>query len=193
MNPRRGGVLLILLLAAMGGLGALMAMRTEAFPTYDPCGGCHPNDSPTTWISVAVVSETDTAITYDVAGSNNYDRPEAWGVFDPSGNNVANGMGTGSFTLNKDGNTYRVYWVDDADTNLNNPPSSTKGGSAYQDVTTLADPPVGGIAELPELARAPAAHSDSLTSNHAAVAGGLAVAVFAITAGTWYARRRSGR
>jgi len=44
-------------------------------------------------------------------------------------------------------------------------------------------PPVGGIAELPDV-------SGSSGPNHIALAGGLATALLALTAGGWYARRR---
>jgi hypothetical protein len=56
--------------------------------------------------------------------------------------------------------------------------------------------PVGGIAELPELAgtsgeQAGAPDQESgWSASFAALAGGLATAVAAVTAGTWYARRR---
>ena len=51
---------------------------------------------------------------------------------------------------------------------------------------------VGGIAELPEVAQAPASRAGSSGSPYAAIAGGLAAAL-ALTAGAWYARRRWGR
>jgi len=46
--------------------------------------------------------------------------------------------------------------------------------------------PVGGIAELPDLA----GDSGSSAGTYAALAGGLAAAVLALSAGVWYARRR---
>ena len=52
---------------------------------------------------------------------------------------------------------------------------------------------VGGIAELPVVAQAPASQSGSSGPPYAAIAGGLAAAVAAICAGAWYARRRWGR
>jgi hypothetical protein len=183
----------LLVAGALATLTTLAAVRIEAVPGNNSCDGCHPSDMPKTWVSVVVAGQTATDITYDVTGSNNYDRPEGWAVFDATGANISNGFAAGSFTLPKDGNAYRVYWVDDADTSLNNPPSSSKGGSAYDDFTTANEPdPVGGIAELPGLAQAPAAQSESPAGNYAAVAGALAVAVFAVAAGTWYARKRSG-
>jgi hypothetical protein len=60
-----------------------------------------------------------------------------------------------------------------------------------------AAPPVGGIAELPniggtspEQAGAPAEGSGWSAGGYAALAGGLAAAAFAIAVGGWYARRR---
>jgi hypothetical protein len=55
--------------------------------------------------------------------------------------------------------------------------------------TTEPDPPVGGIAELPGVA----SDSGSSTGTYAALAGGLAAAVVALSAGAWYARKRWGR
>ena len=49
---------------------------------------------------------------------------------------------------------------------------------------------VGGIAELPDIAQAPASHSGPSTGTYAALAGGLAAAIVALGAGAWYARRR---
>jgi hypothetical protein len=61
----------------------------------------------------------------------------------------------------------------------------------------LVPPAVGGIAELPDIGRAssqeagtPAGGSGWSPGAYAAVAGGLAAAVVAVTAGAWYARRR---
>jgi alpha-tubulin suppressor-like RCC1 family protein len=51
-------------------------------------------------------------------------------------------------------------------------------------------PSVGGIAELPDVAQSPASQSGSSAGSYAALAGGLAAAVLALTAGAWYARRR---
>jgi len=60
-----------------------------------------------------------------------------------------------------------------------------------------AAPPVGGIAELPNIGAAspeeagtPAEGSGWSAGGYAALAGGLAAAALLITAGTWYARRR---
>ena len=48
----------------------------------------------------------------------------------------------------------------------------------------VGDPiPVGGLAELPDV-------SDSSGSNYVALAGGIATALLALVAGTWYVRRR---
>jgi len=49
---------------------------------------------------------------------------------------------------------------------------------------------VGGWAELPEAAKAPASESGSSAPPYALLAGGLAAAVLALTASAWYARRR---
>ena len=51
--------------------------------------------------------------------------------------------------------------------------------------------PVGGIAELPDVAQAPAGQSGGSSGPpYAALAGGLAAAILALTAGAWYSRRR---
>ena len=70
------------------------------------------------------------------------------------------------------------------------------GDNTYGQATPPAAP-VGGIAELPvfagtsaEEAGAPAEGSGWSSGNFAALAGGLAAAVLAVTAGAWYARRR---
>jgi hypothetical protein len=52
--------------------------------------------------------------------------------------------------------------------------------------TTEPDPPVGGIAQLPDVT----SDSSSSTGTYAALAGGLAAALVALSAGAWYARRR---
>jgi plastocyanin len=51
-------------------------------------------------------------------------------------------------------------------------------------------PSVGGIAELPEVAQAPSRSSDSAGRTYAALVGGLAVALAAVAAGAWYAKKR---
>jgi DMSO/TMAO reductase YedYZ molybdopterin-dependent catalytic subunit len=64
--------------------------------------------------------------------------------------------------------------------------------SGYSDEANIpgyTPPPVGGIAELPDMAQGPAGQSD-WPGNCAALAGAAAVAVVALTAGVWYARRR---
>jgi hypothetical protein len=60
-----------------------------------------------------------------------------------------------------------------------------------------AAPPVGGIAEVPDIGGAssqpagvPSEGSGWSAASHAALAGGLAVAVLAAIAGGWYAKRR---
>jgi hypothetical protein len=60
---------------------------------------------------------------------------------------------------------------------------TTKDGTASLD-THVA--PVGGLAELPGA-------GGSSGGNYAALTGGLAAALVAITAGAWYARRRFSR
>lgn len=59
-------------------------------------------------------------------------------------------------------------------------------------VVVLAPQTVGGIAELPDVAQAPARSSDSSAGSYAALAGGLAAVLVAIAAGAWFARRRLG-
>jgi len=135
---------LFALLAAIGALMALATTRVQADPGQgSQCVGCHPADMPATWISVTVASETETTISYDITGSDNYDAPEGWAVFNPGGSNVANGYGPGSFTLSKDGSTYRVYWVDNADTcdTIPAPPNCGKGGAAYENIVPASDTP----------------------------------------------------
>ncbi len=107
----------------------------SALPDKGACDGCHALD-PGTSISVTVDSETGSDITYYVSGSDIYNAEEGWAVFDPAGSNIANGLNPGYFTLPKDGQTYRVYWVDDSDPG--------KGGTAYVDVTT----PVAGVNDV---------------------------------------------
>ena len=58
---------------------------------------------------------------------------------------------------------------------------------------SLIPQPVGGIAELPDIARRPASAADASSGDAAALAVGLAVALAALTTGAWYARRRWGR
>ncbi|UCF50431.1 MAG: hypothetical protein JSU91_02820 [Thermoplasmatales archaeon] len=102
----------------------------SAYPPYTSyCDSCHQDDSPNTSISVTEFNQTENDITYYVTGSDNYDGEEGWAVFNPSMTNVDNGDNSGYFTLQKDGQTYRVYWVD------NGP---NRGGSAYIDITTPA-------------------------------------------------------
>jgi len=55
----------------------------------------------------------------------------------------------------------------------------------FRTYVDVPDVPVGGIAELADV-------SDSSGHNYVALAGGLAAAALALTAGTWYARRRWG-
>jgi len=52
--------------------------------------------------------------------------------------------------------------------------------------------PVGGIAELPEIAQRSGGAADAPAGDSAALAVGLAAALFALAAGAWYAKRRWG-
>ena len=109
-------------------ISLLSINNISAFPSYSSyCSSCHPNDMPTTWISVTVDSQTPNDITYSVSGSNIYGDNEGWAVFDQSQTNIDNGYDSGYFTLPKDGLTYPVYWVDSG---------SGLGGSAVEYVTT---------------------------------------------------------
>jgi hypothetical protein len=69
--------------------------------------------------------------------------------------------------------------------------------TATDNLTIIPGSPVGGIAELPDLAGAspeeagvPSDGSGWSAGDYAALAGGLAAAAIAIAAGGWYARRR---
>jgi hypothetical protein len=53
-----------------------------------------------------------------------------------------------------------------------------------------ASPPVGGIADLPDVSQGPGRQAASSNPPYAALAGGLAAALVAVTAGAWYARSR---
>ena len=118
--------------------------KTPEFP-YAPansteiqyCDICHTNEMPNTSISVSIDSQTTSEITYFVNGSDTYDGEEGWGVFDPLENNIANGNYSGYFTLQKDGQTYRVFWVD----NGTGGTGESGGGSAYEDIITPNNPP----------------------------------------------------
>jgi hypothetical protein len=66
-------------------------------------------------------------------------------------------------------------------------------GAAYVFEQQAGPAGVGGIQALPEVAASASSAADSSDSSariYGALAGGLAAAVVAITAGTWYARRR---
>ena len=109
-------------------ISILSVNNISAFPSYSSyCSSCHPNDMPTTWISVTVDSQTPNDITYNVIGSDIHGDNEGWAVFDPSQTNIDNGYDTGYFTLPKDGLTYPVFWVDSG---------SGLGGTAVEYVTT---------------------------------------------------------
>ena len=53
-------------------------------------------------------------------------------------------------------------------------------------------PPVGGLAELPNVSQDPTSQSDAWGSRYVVLVAGLAAALLAVTAGAWYARRRWG-
>ncbi|KYK30506.1 MAG: hypothetical protein AYK22_03705 [Thermoplasmatales archaeon SG8-52-3] len=101
------------------------------------CDTCHTNEMPDTWMTVEIDSQTTDQITYSVTGSDTYDGEEGWGVFDPLENNIANGLNSGLFTLNKDGKAYRAFWVD----NGTGGTGEGGGGSAFYDIITPNDPP----------------------------------------------------
>jgi hypothetical protein len=80
-------------------------------------------------------------------------------------------------------------------------PAASLGLLATDDLNALkcirSIPPVGGIAELPDVAGpspeeagTPAGGSGWSAGSYAALAGGLAAALLTISAGAWYARRR---
>jgi hypothetical protein len=100
------------LLICSGFLAFVAASPIQATPDESNyCSRCHDPD-PGTSISVEVVNSTETFISYNVSGSDNYGDDEGWGVYNPGGNNIANGYFEGAFNLPRDGQTYRVFWVD---------------------------------------------------------------------------------
>jgi len=98
----------------------------------------------------------------------------------------AQGNGLSGVTLVAIGLDSRFVAYDSFATNLV-PGDTNNFADVFVDPPT-ADP-VGGLAELPDVAGA----SGSSAGTYAAVAGGLAAALLALTAGAWYARRRWGR
>lgn len=58
---------------------------------------------------------------------------------------------------------------------------------------SLISQPVGGIAELPDIAQRPGSAANAGSADSAALAVGLAAVLVALTTGTWYARRRESR
>ncbi|MHC4530380.1 MAG: hypothetical protein ACYSXD_02305 [Planctomycetota bacterium] len=101
------------LLICTGLLAFLAALPVQSTPSKSNyCSNCHDPDSGTS-VSVEVSNRTDTVISYNVSGSDNYDLDEGWGVYNPGGNNIANGYFNGTFDLPRDGQIYRVFWVDD--------------------------------------------------------------------------------
>ena len=122
-TPKIGFLLVFII-----GLSLMTVQITQGYPTYSStCSNCHQNDTTSTWILVTVDSQTSTDITYYVTGSEGNNGEEGWTVFNPSQTNIANGINSGYFTLPKDNQTYRVFWVDTG---------SSLGGSAYEDIIT---------------------------------------------------------
>ncbi|MHC4571856.1 MAG: dockerin type I domain-containing protein [Planctomycetota bacterium] len=103
-----GGLLICTGLLAFVAISPIQASPDKS----NYCSNCHDPDSGTS-ISVEVVNRTDTLISYNVSGSDNYGDDEGWGVYNPGGNNIANGYFEGTFDLPRDGQTYRVFWVDE--------------------------------------------------------------------------------
>ena len=119
-----------LMVVSMGGTAFASPSKTQV------CTDCHYLNV-TVSITVTKTGQTTTTETYSVSGSTAFDAPEGWAVFTSAG--VATGKqgtGTGSFTLNKDGATYTVYWTDDSDNAAGTP--AGKGGTAKTTVTTAA-------------------------------------------------------
>jgi hypothetical protein len=128
MKKKAIGIMICTLLIAIVAFMTMNIQLTSAYPSRTSyCNNCHQNDMPTTWITVTEDNQTQTNITYYITGSDNYNGIEGWAVFDSSETNLVHGYFSGSFTLPKDGQTYRLFWVD------NGP---NKGGSAYEDITT---------------------------------------------------------
>lgn len=99
------------------------------------CSNCHKGSG--LKMAVDITSETVTQISYSVSGSTNvYSGGTGWGVFNSAGANIAHGYGSGQFTLLRDGQTYRVFWVNDG---------NGRGGSANQYIT------VNDVNRAPEL------------------------------------------
>jgi hypothetical protein len=97
----------------MGLLAFFTTSPTQAYPTLNNlCSSCHGLDSSTS-ISVEVVNRTDTRIFYSVSGSSDNSDAQGWAVYNGEGNNIANGYDAGTFDLPRDGETYRVFWVDE--------------------------------------------------------------------------------
>jgi hypothetical protein len=101
------------LLVWIGLLTFLPTLPTQADPSkHNHCSNCHGLD-PSTSISVEVVNRTATRIYYSVSGSSDNSDAQGWAVFNGAGNNIANGYDAGTFDLPRDGETYRVFWVDE--------------------------------------------------------------------------------
>ena len=110
----------------------------SARPTFGGlCSDCHAIDQ-NTLISVTLHGQTATNATYLVSGSDNYNSPEGWAVFNSTNNNIANGTGAGNFTIPKNDLDFSVYWVDDADDDQT-APDPGKGGSAVYTFTVIPE------------------------------------------------------
>ena len=101
------------LLVWMGLLAFLTTSPTQADPTkHNHCSNCHGLDTGIS-ISVEVVNRTATRIYYSVSGSSDNSDAQGWAVYNAAGNNITNGYNAGTFDLPRDGETYRVFWVDE--------------------------------------------------------------------------------
>ena len=103
----------------------------------------------------------------------------------------------GSTTTNNDATGTWTYSGPVAAPNVTATITDASGNTSEFSPPTPYSPPVGGIAELPDFAGmsaeeggAPTEGSGWSAGSYAALAGGLAAAVLALTAGAWYARRR---
>lgn len=155
------GLIAIVLLSTMNiqlasaGTKGQMLLKTPEYP-MEPgnyteilyCSGCH-YDNPSVSISVTIDDETQSDITYYINGSTEtFEGAEGWGVFDNLQNKKGGGPYSDYFTLPKDGNTYRFFWVDNGTTDPPDP--DHPGGSAYIDITTPTNAPSTPVITGPE-------------------------------------------